>query len=64
MKWIAKGEPEQFVKEVRKRIGKKDMTGSSNDVYDQIEKLAVLKDKKLITASEYEDKKAQLLKRI
>ncbi len=64
MKWISKGEPEKFVAEVRTRIGKKESITPSDDVYAQLEKLAALKDKRVITVSEYEQKKALLLRRI
>lgn len=38
MKSIEEGESEQFVKEIRKRISKKEMFRSSNNRYAQIKK--------------------------
>lgn len=63
MKYITHGDAEKFVVEVREKIGKKD-SAPNDDVYIQLEKLALLKQKKIITANEYEQKKTELLKRI
>lgn len=68
MKWINKGEIQKFIDYIRENIGKKEaaatnkvQTNNSNDEYDQIKKLAELKEEGLITEEEFNEKKRQIL---
>lgn len=65
MNYIRSEDAKSFVAKVRPRIGKKNESSrSSNDITDQIKKLAELKDAGILTEEEFHSKKTELLSKI
>ena len=67
IKWIRDEELSQFVSLVKNKMGSKPSSSPSpkhaeTDVYDQLKKLAELKEAGIISSEEFEAKKKQLLK--
>jgi hypothetical protein len=65
IKWIKDGDVPEFVAAVRSRMGKSsNAAASAPDVAEQIRKLAELRDQGLLTDSEFQAKKTELLSRM
>jgi hypothetical protein len=63
VKWIKDGDVSEFVAAVRSRMGKSS-SAAAPDVAEQIRKLAELRDQGLLTDSEFQAKKTELLSRM
>ena len=70
MKWIKEGNIQEFINEVKGRIGVKEGGGGGpiptveDDVLSQIKKLAELKDQGILSEEEFEAKKKELLEKM
>lgn len=68
MKWINRGDVEEFIKHVRGSIGKTEATRlparSAIDPIEQIKRLSELKEAGLLTEGEFSAKKQELLARM
>ena len=68
MKWISNGDVQQFIEYVRSKMGQTKEENapseSTEDVPDQIRKLAELKDQSILTEGEFESKKKELLAKL
>lgn len=66
LKWIHEGDVPAFIETVRAKSSKPAPASSAPapDVYDQLDKLAALKDKGILNEHEYETKKQALLAKI
>ena len=64
VKWIKDGDVSEFVAAVRSRMGKSSNAAAASDVAEQIRKLAELRDQGLLTDSEFQAKKTELLSRM
>lgn len=68
MKWIKEGNVQEFINEVKSRIGKKEETEPPKeielDIPSQIKKLAELKDQGILSEEEFESKKKELLAKL
>jgi len=67
MKWINKGDVDEFTNYVNSQIGKKHSasnTQQSDDIPSQIKKLAELRDQGILTDDEFNQKKSELLSKM
>lgn len=67
MKWIMEGNVKQFMQYVKDQMGKRETRAPTNaqpDIADQLAKLGQLRDAGVLTDSEFEQKKKELLARM
>ena len=64
MKWVQEGEIQKFIEYVRENIGKKINNSQSNDITEKMKQLDELKNQGLITKTEFQDKRKELLAKL